>query len=133
MRRRFAYDTSKSPAAPILPIKIKTTGGRTAALEGIVDTGSDISILPARLARDLRLAVTGEAAVHGVTGSERVRLYRSEVEIDGMTVTIEFAGIGTHALIGRDIINRWTLVLSGPEQMLDLDAGGPEGSSSAGG
>jgi hypothetical protein len=118
---RFAYDRTQSPAAPILPIKIRAPGGKTAAAEGILDTGSDISVLPARLARDLRLLVVGEVAVHGVTGSERVKLYTTEMEIDGVTVTVEAVGMGTHTLIGRDVINRWTIVLRGPQQMLELE------------
>lgn len=121
MTRRFAYDGTKSPAAPILPIKIRAAGGKTAAAEGIIDTGSDISVLPARLAKDLRLLVVGEVAVHGVTGSERVKLYTTEMEIDGITVTVEAVGMGTHTLIGRDVINRWTLVLRGPQEMLELE------------
>lgn len=121
MTRRFAYDGTKSPAAPVLPLKVKSPRGRTAAIEGVVDTGSDITILPARLARDLRLVVAGEAAVHGVTGSERVKLYTAELEIDGISLTTEAVGMGTQALIGRDVINRWTLVLRGPQRILELD------------
>jgi hypothetical protein len=43
------------------------------------------------------------------------------MEIDGVTVTVEAVGMGTHTLIGRDVINRWTIVLRGPQQMLELE------------
>lgn len=133
MTQRFAYDRTKSPAAPILPVKIRSARGATTAAPAIVDTGADISVLPARLARDLRLPVVGEAAVHGVTGSERVTLYSTEIEIDGISVPVEALGVGTHTLIGRDVINRWTLVLRGPQEMLELEVDTPNGVSSAGG
>lgn len=121
MTQRFAYDRTKSPAAPMLPIKIGAAGAGTAAAAAIVDTGSDISVIPARLARDLRLPVVDEATVHGVTGSERVKLYSADFEIDGISVPVQAVGVGTHTLIGRDVINRWTLVLRGPQEMLELE------------
>lgn len=124
MTRRFPYDRSRSPAAPVLPITLGRSGaaGKAAAL-AIVDTGAELSVVPDRLARNLRLPVVSEATVQGVTGSRRVRIYGAALEINGVTIPIEAAGIGTHTLIGRDVINRWTLVLRGPAQLLDLDSG----------
>ena len=127
MTRRFPYDRSRSPAAPTLPVTLGRPGaaGKAAAL-AIVDTGAELSVIPHRLAGDLRLPVVGEVTVQGVTGSRRVRIYGADLEINGVRTSIEAAGIGTHTLIGRDVINRWTLLLRGPAQLLELDTGPEE-------
>lgn len=122
MTQQFPYDRTKSPPAPILPVRVTVTGGRAdAVLAAIIDTGADISVIPARLARDLRLPVVGEVMVHGVTGSERVSLFGVELEVAGINVPVQAAGMGTHTLIGRDVINRWTLLFRGPKEMLELE------------
>ncbi len=122
MIRRFRYDRTMSPPAPILPLRVGATVQRTDALSAaIVDSGASISIIPERLARDLRLPVVGELVVRGVTGAERVLIYSAVLEVAGLTVPVEVAGMGRHTLIGRDVLNRWTLVLRGPRETLELD------------
>lgn len=122
--RGFPYDRSRTPAAPVLPVRVTGPGGQGgAASPALVDTGADMSVIPARLARELRLPVVGELRVRGVTGSERVPLYGVELEVGGMTVTVQAAAIGTHMLVGRDVLNRWTLRFRGPEEMLELEEG----------
>ncbi len=49
---------------------------------------------PATLASDLRLPVIGEVMVRGVTGSERVSLYGVELEVAGIRVPVQVAGMG---------------------------------------
>ena len=130
MKQRFRYDRSKSPAAPILPVRIGVTAGRReAALAAIVDTGADISVIPAALAKDLHLPVVGEVTVRGLIGSERVPLYGTEIEVAGVGVPVQVAGMGAHTLVGRDVLNRWTLVLRGPQEALEIESGGADGSS----
>jgi len=124
MTRQFPYDRSRLPAAPALPVTLGRPGaaGKVAAL-AIVDTGAELSVIPTRLTRSLRLPVIGEVTVQGVTGSRRAQIYGADVEIDGVRILVEAVGVGTHTLIGRDVLNRWTLLLRGPAQMLELDAG----------
>ncbi len=128
MTERFEYDRAKSPPMPVLPIKIgATAGSEDAAVVALVDTGADITLIPDRLARQLRLPAVGEVTVRGVTGARRVSIYGAELEIAGTNVAVRAAGLGTDTLIGRDVINQWTVVLRGPEQVLEL-----EGASSGG-
>jgi hypothetical protein len=88
----------------------------------LVDSGAELSVLPERLARNLRLPVLGEVTVQGVAGSRRARIYGAELEINGISLSIEVAGVGTHTLLGRDVLNRWTLVLRGPVGELEIAA-----------
>ena len=138
MSQRFPYDRTKVPPAAVLPVKVAGAGGRGDAVSpALVDTGADMSVIPVRLARDLRLPVVGELRVRGVTGSERVLLYGVELEIAGIRVPVQAAGIGTQMLVGRDVLNRWTLRFRGPEETLEVEtaAAGPGagGPSSTGG
>jgi predicted aspartyl protease len=121
MTRRFPYDRTRSPAAPVLPVTFGRAGAPArAAAMALVDSGAELSVMPERLARSLRLPVLGEVTVMGVAGSRRARIYGAELEIDGLSLAIEVAGVGTQTLLGRDVLNRWTLVLRGREGELEL-------------
>ncbi len=124
MTQRFRYDRTKLPAVPILPVRVGATAGRKGVMStAIVDTGADTSVIPVRIARDLRLPAVGEVTVGGVTGAERVSLYSVELEVAGLSVPVEAAGMGNHILIGRDVLNQWTLILRGPKETLELETG----------
>ncbi len=124
MTQRFRYDRTKSPAVPILPVRVGTMAGRRGVMStAIVDTGADTSVIPARIARDLRLPAIGQVTVGGVTGAERVSLYSVGLEVAGLSVPVEAAGMGNHILIGRDVLNQWTLILRGPKETLELETG----------
>lgn len=123
MTRRFPYDRTRSPAAPVLPVAFGRVGAPArAAAAALVDTGAELSVMPERLARSLRLPVIGEVTVQGVAGSRRARIYGAELEVNGISLAIEVAGVGTHTLLGRDVLNRWTLVLRGPEGEVEIAA-----------
>ncbi|HXF81452.1 MAG TPA: aspartyl protease family protein [bacterium] len=123
MGRAFPYNRARTPPAPVLPVRIAGPNRSAgAAAPALVDTGADLSVIPAALARDLRLAAVGTLRVRGVTGIERVPLYAVELEVAGLAVTLPMAAIGTHLLIGRDVLNRWTLRLRGPEETLEWEA-----------
>lgn len=118
----FPYDRGRTPPAPVLPVRVAGPGGGgAAATPALVDTGADMSVIPARLAKDLRLPVVGELRVRGVTGSQRVSLYGVELDVAGITVAVQAAAMGTHMLLGRDVLNRWTLRFRGPEETLELE------------
>lgn len=128
MTRRFPYDRTRSPAAPVLPVRFGPPGApASAAAAALVDSGAELSVVPERLARSLRLPVIGEVTVQGVAGARRARIYRAELEVNGVGLSIEVAGVGTHTLLGRDVLNRWTLILRGPEGELEIATAAPRG------
>lgn len=84
-----------------------------------------MSVIPAILARELQLPPLGEMLVHGATGRAiRVLVYRAELEVGGIRLSVPVAGVGRETLLGRDVINRWTLVLRGPEETLEVGTAG---------
>jgi predicted aspartyl protease len=91
-------------------------------LSALVDTGADLSVLPLGLPARLRLPAVGRLAVAGVDGLARpLPLYAVEVSIDGYRVLVRAVSLGTTPLIGRDLINRITVHLHGPQAVLDVD------------
>ena len=126
---RHRYGTQYDPPAPLLPIRVGRPGTTpNVLLAALVDTGADLSVLPQGLPARLRLPAVGRLVVAGVEGLPRPQsLYAVEVALDGYRSIIRAVSLGATALIGRDVLNKVTLHLHGPEGVLDLDL--PQGSS----
>ncbi len=123
MSERFDYDTARDPPAPILPLLVGRPGlPPTISLVALVDTGADATVIPQSVARRLRLPAIGSILVRGVGGMTRqVPLYSAVIELAGTRDQVEVLALGEEALVGRDLLNRWTVTLHGPQQQLEVD------------
>lgn len=123
MTAKFLYDVTQDPPAPVLPVRVGVSAGQwEAAVPFLVDTGADLTVIPARLARDLELPPLGEMTIEGATGrTARVPIYRAELEIGGIALPVQVAALGRETLIGRDVLNQWTLVLRGRAGELEIE------------
>jgi predicted aspartyl protease len=119
---RHAYDAARHPPAPVLPARVGRPGQDPAVLlVFLVDTGADITVVPDAVARELRLPAVSQIAVRGIAGAIRsARVYAAEVEAGGGRSLVEVVGMGEEALIGRDLLNRWTVTLHGPRRVMDV-------------
>jgi predicted aspartyl protease len=122
---KFAYDAAQDPPAPVVPVRVGLTGGRwSAALPFLVDTGADMTVVPTRLVRELRLPVVGEMALRGATGkTARVLIHRAELGIGSVSLPAQVAAFGREMLLGRDVLNLWTVVLRGRPGELEIETG----------
>ena len=124
---RDAYSTAKYPPCPVVRgFRVFSTplNWEQTFVEALVDTGSDVSFLPAHLFLSLmnasdacrRLAIYDQMEVSGITGKQSdVPLFLLQYEIPGLRVKAEaaFLLLGSQALLGRNILNRYRVILDG--------------------
>lgn len=120
---RYPYGTRYTPPAPLLPLRIGRPGVTpTVLVSALVDTGADLSVLPQGLPARLGLPPVGRLAVAGVDGLPHpLPVYAAEASVNGFRTTIRVVSLGETPLIGRDLLNKITLHLHGPEAVLDID------------
>jgi len=108
----------------MLPITVRVPGdsSKQVTTEALVDTGADLTCLPAALID----AVGGECAgSYSILGIGRVPIgsaysYFLEFEIEAERKTVEIVALGDEPILGRNLINDFTLELDGPARELRI-------------
>lgn len=123
---RYPYSPGSPPApAVLLNLSHPTdTALRVENLPALVDSGADQSVVPDRVILALRLDGLDLINVQGYDGSTRalpIYLIRLQVR-DLPPVEVEVIGgtDSTDAILGRDVLNRYTIVLNGPAGRLTV-------------
>ncbi|MGH3666150.1 MAG: retroviral-like aspartic protease family protein [Egibacteraceae bacterium] len=118
----YAYDDTYEPAAAVVPLRIGVPADDMPVLvSALVDSGADLSVVPAALARQLDLPVTDVLQVRGVGGESRnATVHAAEVEIDGVAELIEVIALGTETLLGRNLLNAFVITLDGPHERVTV-------------
>lgn len=123
---RVPYDDRRDPPAPVLPIRIgPPRGDRALLLRALVDTGADATIIPEDVARGLRLPVVSFVRVRGIGPAPLdAAVYGAEIEAAGVRRLIDVVGLGRETLLGRNVLNDWTITLRGPEKVMEISGQG---------
>lgn len=119
----YSYDRGFEPPAPVVPVRVGRPTGDAAAvlLPALVDTGADLTVVPAAVIQQLGLSETDHVTVRaaGVAmGSASV--YAARVELDGLTEVVEVLALGEEALLGRNLLRAVVVSLDGPQEELTL-------------
>lgn len=123
---RFAYDTDYVPPAPHLEIRLAgpDEAFRMAPLTVLVDTGADATIVPFHYIEPLGEQIDNRKYLRSQWGERRiVDVYLLDVQVgDHRLPLIEIVADerGTEAILGRSVLNRLTMVLDGPQQVLEI-------------
>jgi predicted aspartyl protease len=124
VRFRYALDTPPAPAALVDLIHPTDDARRAESRPGLIDTGADQTVIPIRLVDDLGLIQVGEVVVKGYDGSTQRRptyLVRFAIHtfppIDVTAIALD--GV-PNIIVGRDVLNRYTVTLKGRESMLEI-------------
>lgn len=123
MTLSYPYDTSYDPPAPVVPVRISAPGSpdRGVALPALVDSGADVTVIPAAVAAAIGLPPIGRLGVAGVAGVVHgAVVYAAEVEMNGVRRSAEVIGLGDQTVLGRNLLNQWVLVLDGPGLRLEM-------------
>ena len=120
----WKYNEQVEPPAPFLTVTIHHPEAKRAIqLEAKIDTGADISAIPLSTIHELGLPVTSKLLVEGYDGvASTVSAYGAILQIEQARFrSQEFIAITeAHALLCRDILNHYYLLLNGPKLNFDL-------------
>jgi hypothetical protein len=91
-----------------------------------VDSGADVTVLPAAIIEALRLPVSGLVRAVGFGGVEDDRpVYRVELSVRGVGRVVSVEALASdslgYALLGLDALSRHRVVLDGPALALDIE------------
>ena len=120
------YDSNYAPPAPVLEFRLAAPGDTPQGdpLTGIVDTGSDGTLIPSRYLEAIEAIGIGDGILYGVLGEARnVHLYEADIYIENLTlpsVVVVGDDFGDEIVIGHNILNRLILLLDGHRSLTDL-------------
>jgi len=119
------YNQQTDPPAPFISVTITNPLQRRkhVTLPALLDTGSDLTAIPADLVDRLQLYSTGRIFLEDVKGETfpfftyTVRLTLDKIIISSLKVMSTDL---EHVILGRDVLNRFYLHLNGPDLTFDL-------------
>jgi predicted aspartyl protease len=122
---RHTYDAALDPPAPILPLRLSAPGDpQGVLLPMLLDTGADCTLVPARIARELRLPWVDRLALSGVGGGTRqANVHAAYVELAGTRFLARVVAFQGEAILGRDVLNTLVAHLDGPALSFTLSTG----------
>ncbi len=122
-RYRYAIGTPPSPSV-LLNLTHPVTGQRVEDVPALVDTGADQTVIPERLILALGLIQLDQQLVRGFDGSPRLLptfLTRIQVrDLPRFDLEIIASPAIENAILGRDVLNRYKVVLDGPGQVMTI-------------
>lgn len=130
---RQSYNQQKWPSAPVLQFRLTPPQERdfTETIVALVDTGADFTLIPQDILIKIDVPEMRWAYVRGLWGEElAVSLYLVDLHLDNMVLPgIEVAGIpeiypatdeDNEAILGRNVLNKLTLLLDGPPEQIEV-------------
>jgi Aspartyl protease len=120
-----AYDTSFNPPAPVADVTVAhpVTGVSNSTLRGKLDSGADVTVIPARLVASLNITPRGHTWTRGYDGTYARRLvYYVRLTVEDFTLPSVrcVATDRTNVLVGRNVLNRFIVILDGKNLIFTL-------------
>jgi len=123
---RYAYNQQVTPPAPFVHVSVRPPYEGPAGVEvpAQIDTAADLSVIPGRLIEELQLVPLDSVSALGFGGhllTLPTFLVELQIrELDPVTVKVLASHDEPYALLGRDVLNRFTILLDGPNLVLEV-------------
>lgn len=120
---QFKYNTTIIPDAPFIDLRVESYFGESLPEKGKIDTGADKTGIPKYLVGRLNLQKHDERTIQWGNGTQTredmyfVYIGIGETKFELMEVV---ALDKNYVLVGRDLINLWTLILDGKNKVGDI-------------
>ena len=124
----YPYNRVKfDPPAPALEVSLTIPGpvsyGQIVKSLALIDSGADITVIPKWAAQQLQLRYVDEVLASGYDGvTKKTFVYTVKIIFDNLGAFIikTILSDNDHILIGRDILNKWSLFLKGPSEVFEI-------------
>ena len=115
------------PPAPALEVSLTIPGsvsyGQIVKSLALIDSGADMTVIPKWVTQQLQLKYVDEISVIGYDGiSKKTFVYSVKIIFDnlGDFIIKTIISDNEYILIGRDILNRWSLFLKGRNRIFEV-------------
>lgn len=125
------YDRSYDPPAPVARVRVANLASPNRQLgdvTALLDSGADMTVVPAQVARAIALVPKGVVHVQGYRDSEPEPRpqYFVRITIGGRVVELPVIGDDCpELLLGRDFLRHFIVQLDGPAEELALEPDNP--------
>jgi hypothetical protein len=123
---RYRYNRQLDPPAPFVHVTLERPDGESVLrdLPAQLDTAADLSVVPAGLVRQLGLIqfdALPVAAFGGIIRTVATHLVRLTVRgLEPVVIEILCGAEEPHILLGRDVLNRYRILLDGPRTVMEI-------------
>jgi predicted aspartyl protease len=124
---RYRYQDAVDPPAPFVQVTLihPATGAALTGVPAQVDSGADRTVLPPRLVEALELPHLTDKPVAGLGGEvSRLPVYGVLLGVHDLPARFQavYACDGEPwVLLGRDVLNRFRVVLDGPASAVQIE------------
>ncbi len=124
----YPYDKNNfEPPAPVLDVSLSiphsSFSGQIVKSIALLDSGADMTVIPQWIAQQLQLKYIDEILASGYDGiPKKTFVYSVKIIFDnlGDFIIRTVVSDSEYVLIGRDILNRWSLFLKGRSKIFEI-------------
>ncbi len=122
----YPYDANNfNPPAPVLGVSLSspTSQGEVIKIPAVLDSGADMTVIPQNIVQQLQLKYVDEISAVGYDGIvKKTFVYSTKIIFEniGDFIIRVITSDNDHALIGRDIINKWSVLLRGRNKIFEI-------------